>query len=322
MKAIKITRPGGPEVLKLIEMPVPVPANDQVLIRVKAAGINRPDIFQRKGNYPPPAGAPAEIPGLEVSGIIEDAGNSKRWKKGDAVTALLSGGGYAEFAIAEAGHCLPLPPGWSFAEAASLPETVLTVWHNVFQRGALKKDEHFLVHGGSSGIGITAIQIAHLLGAVVFATAGTVEKCDACKSLGAQLCVNYKQEDFGELLKNYGMDLILDMIGGDYNARNLSLLRDDGRLVYINGMKGMKAEYNIGEIMRRRLTITGSTLRPRTNEFKSMLAAEVEKHVWPLLENYRFQPVIYSQFPLENASDSHQLMETGDHVGKIILTVE
>jgi NADPH:quinone reductase len=322
MQAIIITQPGGPEVLQLQERPTPTPAAHEVLIRVKAAGVNRPDVFQRRGGYPPPAGVPADIPGLEVAGVVEAVGTEvTRWQPGDAVCALLGGGGYAEFAVADARHCLPVPPGWSFAEAASLPETVFTVWHNVFQRGALQPGENFLVHGGSSGIGITAIQLAKAWGARVFTTAGSPEKCARCEELGADRAINYKTEDFAEVLKADGVDVILDMVGGDYTPKNLNLLHPDGRLVFINAMKGPSAEFNIQHLMRHRLTITGSTLRPRDANFKASLAADIEQQVWPLLESGKFKPVIYQEFPLAQAAQAHVLMESSRHIGKIILRV-
>lgn len=322
MKAIVILRPGAPEVLQLAERPVPQPSAQQVLIKVIAAGVNRPDVAQRKGNYPPPPGASPDIPGLEAAGIIEQCGESvKRWKRGDSVCALLTGGGYAEYAIADADHCLPIPSNWSFAEASSLSETVFTVWHNVFQRGGLQRGENLLVHGGSSGIGVTAIQVAKAFGAKVFVTAGSKEKCDACISLGADKCINYKNEDFEESLKNEGADVILDMIGGDYIPKNIRLLKPDGRLVFINAMKGAEAVLNVSDIMRRRLTITGSTLRNRDPKFKAQLAAEIEKNVWPLIEGKKIKPVIYKEFPLAEASSAHALMESSEHIGKIVLVV-
>lgn len=323
MKAIVIAKPGGPEVLEWKERPTPFPKPDEVLIRVKAAGVNRPDVFQRKGNYPPPPGAPADIPGMELAGIIEQCGPEvQRWKPGDAVCALVSGGAYAEFVTAPAGQCLSIPRGWDFVSSASLPETVFTVWHNVFQRGALKAGEHFLVHGGSSGIGVTAIQLAKLFGAKVFATAGSEKKCRDCESLGADRCVNYHESDFEESFILEGMDLILDMIGGDYTPKNINLLREDGRLVIINSMKGSKAELDLRAVMQKRLTITGSTLRGRSGEFKATLAAEIEKKLWPLLESGQFRPVIYRQFPMVNADQAHALMESSEHTGKIILVNE
>ncbi|MBE9466441.1 NAD(P)H-quinone oxidoreductase [Dyadobacter subterraneus] len=322
MKAVVITKPGGPEVLEIQERPIPDFKADDVLIKVFAAGINRPDVFQRKGNYPPPPGAPQDIPGLEVAGTIERIGSEvKNWKVGDAVCALLAGGGYAQFAVVNAQHCLPMPKGFSYVEAASLPETVYTVWHNAFQKGKLQSGENLLVHGGSSGIGITAIQIAKGFGAKVFATAGSDDKCEACVSLGADLCINYKKEDFEDVLKSEGVDVILDMVGGDYIPKNLRLLCVDGRMVFINTMKGNKAEgVDFRLIMKNRLTITGSTLRNRDVTFKADLTKEILENVWPLLENGKFKPVIYREFPLSEAGKAHELMESSDHIGKIILT--
>lgn len=330
MKAVVITKPGKPEVLVVEDRPVPVVKHDEVLIRVYAAGVNRPDVFQRKGNYPPPPGAPQDIPGLEVAGSVELCGASvKHLKKGDAVCALLAGGGYAEYAVVHARHCLPVPDHFSFVEAASLPETVFTVWHNVFQRGNLKKGENFLVHGGSSGIGITAIQLAKGWGAKVFATAGADEKCEACVALGADLCIHYKKENFESVLKTEGVDLILDMVGGDYIPKNIRLLRVDGRLVFINTMKGNKVrqvegqpldEVDFGLIMKNRLTLTGSTLRNRDVEFKAALTEEILENVWPFMNNGKFKPVVFREFPLNEAAQAHALMERGGHIGKIILT--
>lgn len=320
MKAILITNPGPPDVLKMQERPVPVPGKNEVLIQIKAAGVNRPDIAQRKGLYPAPPGAPADIPGLEVAGIIEECGDEvQRWAKGDKVVALLAGGGYADFATVDAGQCLPLPKKLTYIEAASLPETVFTVWHNVFQRGLLKSGEHFLIHGGSSGIGITAIQLAKALGAVVFATAGSPEKCNACLSFGADACFNYREVDFEMPLQQEGIDVILDMIGGDYVPKNIRLLRPDGRMVFINSMKGNLMELNIMTIMQKRLTITGSTLRSRQVSFKAALAKEVETHVWPLIDSGQFKPVIYEVFPLQDARKAHELMESSRQIGKIVL---
>src|SRR5690348_197107 len=299
MKAVVITKFGAPDVLQIQQRPVPSPKENEVLIHVKAAGVNRPDISQRKGNYPPPPNAPQDIPGLEIAGIIESCGSAViQWKQGDKVCALIPGGGYAEYATVNASHCLPVPSNLSFAEAASLPETVFTVWHNVFQRGKLKSGENFLVHGGSSGIGITAIQIAKAFGAKVFTTAGSDEKCKACIELGADKCINYKKENFEDVLKDDGADVILDMIGGDYVPKNIRLLKIDGRLVFINAMKGGKAEFDAIDVMRRRLTITGSTLRNRDAQFKAQLAEQVLQNVWPLIEQGKFKPVIYKTFPL------------------------
>lgn len=323
MKAVIITSYGAPEVLQIQEREKPKPGVDEVLIKVKAAGVNRPDIIQRKGNYAPPPGVPTDIPGLEVAGVVETCGaNVTNFKTGDHVCALIGGGGYAEYALANAAHCLPVPANLNFIEAASLPETVLTVWHNVFQRGQLKAGEKFLVHGGSSGIGITAIQLANAFGAIVFATAGSKEKCDACEKLGAEKCINYKEENFETALKDEKIDVILDMIGGDYIEKNIRLLNTDGRLVFINAMKGGKANFDAMDIMRRRLTITGSTLRNRDAIFKALLVAAVRKHVWPLIENGKFKPVIYKTFALENAAQAHSLMESSEHIGKIVLVIE
>jgi NADPH2:quinone reductase len=323
MKAIVILRPGPPGVLQLCKKTIPTPTSNQVLIKVHASGVNRPDVAQRKGLYPPPPGASVDVPGLEVAGVIKEVGEAvTRWKKGDAVCALIAGGGYAEYAVANASHCLRLPANCTFAEAASLPETVFTVWHNVFQRGLLKAGEQFLVHGGSSGIGITAIQIAKAMGAKVYTTAGSDEKCNACILLGADKCINYKKDDFEEVLKSEGADVILDMIGGDYIPKNIRLLKTEGRLVFINAMKGGESAFNVSDIMRRRLTITGSTLRNRESEFKSQLAAEVEQNVWPLIESKKFKAVIYKQFPLAEAAQAHTLMESSEHIGKIVLINE
>jgi NADPH2:quinone reductase len=323
MQAVVITQPGGPEVLQVQERPRPEPAPHEVLIKVKDAGINRPDVMQRRGNYPPPAGVPADIPGLEVAGVVEKCGSEvTRWRPGANVCALLGGGGYAEYVVADARHCLPLPKGFSFVEAASLPETVFTVWHNVFQRGQLKASESFLVHGGSSGIGTTAIQLAKAWGARVFATAGSPEKCQACEKLGAEECINYKTEDFAQVLQAEGVDVILDMIGGTYISKNISLLKPDGRLIFINAMQGARGEFNALELMQRRLTITGSTLRPRSALFKAELTADIEKQVWPLLESGQFKPVIYQAFSLTEASQAHALMESSTHIGKIVLSLD
>ncbi len=321
MKAVVITHPGEPDVLQLQERPQPMPAEGEVLIEVKAAGINRPDVLQRKGYYPPPPGAPQDIPGLEIAGTIVALGKGvDRWQTGDAVCALVSGGGYAEYCVANARHCLPLPQGIDFTGAASLPETCFTVWHNVFQRGQLKPKEHLLVHGGSSGIGITAIQLGKAMGATVFATAGSDDKCRACESLGATLCINYNNDDFEILLKEPGIDVILDMIGGDYTAKNIRLLNAEGRLVMINTMKGNKVEIDLHYVMRQRLSITGSTLRNRDASFKAALAAAVEKQVWPLISYGRFEPVVFKTFPLNEAAAAHALMESSGHTGKIVLT--
>lgn len=325
MKAVVITKPGAPDVLEIQERPVPEINPDEVLIKIYAAGVNRPDVFQRKGNYPAPPGAPQDIPGLEIAGVIEKTGsNVTTWKAGDKVCALLAGGGYAEFAKVNARHCLPVPAGFSFVEAASLPETVFTVWHNVFQRGSLQKGEHFLVHGGSSGIGITAIQLAKAFGAKVFTTVGSDDKCNACKKLGADLSINYKNEDFEIAFKHHGIDVILDMVGGSYIPKNIRLLNTDGRLVFINMMNGstvksLEDPLDFSLVMRNRLTITGSTLRNRDSGFKAALTEEIRKNAWPFMESGQFKPVISARFPLSEAYKAHELMEDGSHIGKIVL---
>ena len=325
MNAVIITQPGGPEVLQIQERPIPEPAANEVLIKIYAAGINHPDVFQRKGSYPPPPGASADIPGLEVSGIIEKCGDAvSNWKKGDKVCALLQGGGYAEYATVNAGQCLPIPSNFSFTKAASLPETVFTVWQNVFQRGGLKADEHFLVHGGSSGIGITAIQLAKSFGAKVFATAGSDEKCAECIKLGADKCINYKTQDFEKELKADGVDVILDMIGGDYIPKNLRLLREEGRLIFINLMKGNKPgpadPVDFRLVMQKRLVISGSMLRSRDLDFKTALTKDILENVWPVMESGKFKPVIFRQFKMSEANLAHELMDSGSHIGKIVLT--
>lgn len=323
MKAVIITQPGPPDVLQIQERPKPLPGKREVLLKVKAAGVNAPDIFQRKGNYPAPPGAPPDIPGLEVAGTVDQCGEGViHWKQGDAVCALLGGGGYAEFAVVHEDHCLPIPYSWELTDAASLPETIFTVWHNVFQRGSLKANEHLLVHGGSSGIGITAIQLAKAWGAYVTITAGTEEKCNACRSLGADQTIHYKSQDFESVLKAQGVDVILDMVGGDYIPKNIRLLKEDGRLVFINAVKGGKAEWNALDIMQKRLTITGSTLRNRDAVFKRYLAKDIHKNVWPLIEANKFKPVIYKTFPLAEAAGAHALMESGIHIGKIVLVMK
>ena len=322
MKAVVISQPGPPEVLQWQERPAPACEPENVLIQVHAAGVNRADLIQREGRYPAPAGVPGDIPGLEVAGEIVDVGrDATRWKRGDRVCALLAGGGYAEFAAVNASHCLPVPHGLSYTDAAALPEAAFTVWHNVFQRGRLEAGERLLVHGGSSGIGMAAIQLARARGARVFATAGTDAKCRACERAGAGRAINYRTEDFGDALESEGVDVILDMVGGDYTPRNLKLLRSDGRLVFINAMKGSRAEFNAHDIMSRRLTITGSTLRSRDARFKTALAAEVEQHVWPLAASGEFRASVYNVFPLQDAAEAHRLMSSSEHIGKIVLEV-
>jgi len=324
MKAIKIRKPGGPEVLELGELARPEPGPGEILIRVSAAGVNRPDTFQRMGLYPPPPGAP-ETPGLEVAGEVVATGPGvTRWKAGDRVCALVGGGGYAEFCPAHEAHALPVPKGLSEIEAAGLPETVFTVWTNVFERGALKPGETFLVHGGTSGIGTTAIQLALAFGARVIATAGSADKCATCVKLGAE-AINYRDQDFvAEVMKltdQRGVDVILDMVGGDYIQRNISIAAPDGRIVSIAFLRGPKAEVNFMPVMAKRLTLTGSTLRPRSNEEKAALARAIEANVWPLIETGRVKPIIDTTFPLADAAKAHALMESSSHIGKIVLTV-
>jgi NADPH2:quinone reductase len=320
MKAIIITEPGPASVLQMQERNIPTIGPGDVLIRIKAAGVNRPDVSQRQGNYPPPAGASTEILGLEIAGIIEECGSEvSRWRKGDRVCALLSGAGYAEYASVQAGQCLPIPENLSFIEAAGLPETVFTVWHNVFQRAQLKSGETLLVHGGSSGIGITAIQLAVAFGAKVVVTVGSEEKGLKCLELGAAQWINYKVQDFEQAFSTEGVDVILDMVGGDYFDKNLNILKPEGRLVYINAMAGNLVQLNISKMMRKRVTITGSMLRSRDSVFKSALAADVEKYVWPLLRNGQFKALIDQTFALSEAAKAHELMESSSHIGKIIL---
>jgi len=333
MKAIEITEFGAPDVLKLAERPTPQPKAGEVLIKVTAFGINRPDVFQRKGAYAPPPGA-SDLPGLEVAGEIvggdiDGKNNPFGLKIGDRVCALLAGGGYAEFAVAPLLQCLPVPNGLSDVEAASLPETFFTVWSNVFDRAQLGQgeggaNETLLVQGGSSGIGVTAIQIAHALGFRVFATAGSDEKCRACEALGAERAINYKTEDFVEVIKSLtndrGVDVVLDMVAGSYVSRELTALADGGRIVLIALLGGAKAELNLNEVLRRRLTLTGSTLRPRPVEFKAKIAAQLKQQVWPHLEAGRIKPVVHRVFPAAEAADAHTLMESSTHVGKIVLT--
>lgn len=325
MKAVEITQAGPPDVLKLCERPVPQLKSGEVLIRVHAAGVNRPDVIQRLGHYPVPPGA-SDLPGLEVAGEIVDGdlGNSG-YKTGDLVCALVQGGGYAEYCAAPLRQCLPLPRGLTAIEAASLPETYFTVWSNVFDRARLSPGETLLVQGGSSGIGVAAIQIATARGHRVFATAGSDEKCRACEELGAERAINYRTEDFVEVIKaetgGKGVDVILDMVGGLYLPREIDCLADDGRLAVIALLGGSKASVDLGQVLRRRLTITGSTLRPRSVEFKGAIADALRAHVWPLLESGRIRPVVYKIFPLPEAAQAHVLMETSVHVGKIVLQV-
>ena len=323
MKAVVITSYGAPDVLKLEEREKPNINENEILIKVKAAGINRPDIAQRKGNYPPPADAPQDVPGLEVGGIVEKTGiNVHEWKTGDKVCALVSGGGYAEYVKVNAGQCLPVPDDFSFEQAAGLPETVFTVWHNVFQRGKLQHGESLLIHGGSSGIGITAIQLAKYFGAQVIVTVGSEEKGNRCLELGADKFINYKTHDFEQELKYNPVDVILDMIGGTYFQKNIEILKPDGRLVYINAMNGNIVSLNITQMMRKRITITGSTLRNRDAIFKASLANDIHQKVWPVFTEGKFKPVIFATFPMEEASKAHELMESSQHIGKIILQMK
>ncbi len=325
MTVVEITRPGPPEVLQPRQRPVPTPASGEVLIRVSAAGVNRPDLMQRLGKYPPPPGA-SDIPGLEVAGTIAAAGPGVRGRQeGDPVCALLSGGGYAQFCVAPAVQCLPVPAGLDMIASAAIPETFFTVWTNVFERGRLAAGEVFLVHGGSSGIGTTAIQLARAFGARVFATAGSAEKCAACERLGVERAVNYHAEDFVEVVRQAtagrGVDLILDMVGAAYLARNLDALATEGRLVLIATQGGARGEINLVPLMQRRLTVTGSTLRPRTPEQKGAIARQLHERVWPLLESGAVRPMVYATYPLERAADAHRVLESGTHIGKVVLTV-
>jgi len=325
MRAVEITRPGGPEVLEIGTRPVPQAKAGEVLIQVAAAGVNRPDVMQRTGHYPVPPGA-SDIPGLELAGTIVALGEGVTgWRAGDAVAALVQGGGYAEYCSAPAPQCLPVPKGLTPVEAASLPETFFTVWSNVFDRGALKAGESFLVQGGSSGIGVAAIQMVKTFGHKVFATAGSAEKCAACLKLGADCAINYKTEDFAAVVKQAtggrGVDVILDMVAGDYVERELKCLADDGRIVIIAFLGGAKATLGLSEILRRRLTVTGSGLRPRSVEFKGAIARNLREKVWPLIESGKIRAVIHKTFPLAEAAKAHALMESGAHIGKIVLTV-
>lgn len=321
MKAVEITRAGGPEVLVLGQRPQPVAGHGQVLIRVAYAGVNRPDALQRAGLYAPPPGA-SDLPGLECSGVIESVGPGVSLAVGDQVCALLPGGGYAEYVVTPAAHCLPIPDGLSLKQAACLAETFFTVWSNVFMRGGLQGGERFLVHGGSSGIGTTAIQLAHVFGARVFATAGDDVKCAACIALGAEQAINYKTTDFVEVMNAAGgANVILDMVGGPYMARNISALADEGRLVQIAFLQGPKAELNMAPFMMRRLTWTGSTLRPQSDLAKARIADQLRAHVWPLLAAGKVAPVIDSEYALADASLAHARMESSAHIGKIVLRV-
>ncbi len=323
MLAMEISTPGDPDVLKPVSVPVPVPGHGQIIIHVAYAGVNRPDALQRAGAYAPPANA-SPLPGLEASGTVVAMGPGvTRWQIGDKVCALLPGGGYAEYAACQDAHALPLPKGVSLRDAACLPETCFTVWSNMVMRGGLQAGERFLVHGGSSGIGTTAVQIARALGARVFATAGSDEKCRAVESLGAERCFNYKTEDFVDQMKSHGgANLILDMVGGPYLPRNIKALADDGRLVQIAFLQGPKIELNFAELMMRRLTITGSTLRPQSDQAKARIAAEVETHVWPMIAHGAVRVVIDSEYSLTQAPAAHWRLESSGHIGKIVMKVD
>lgn len=325
MTAVAISTPGGPLVLKPEKRDVPVPGEGEILIRVRAAGVNRPDVQQRKGAYPPPPGA-SDLPGLEVAGEVAAAGaGAKRWRLGDRVCALTPGGGYAEYCVVHESNALPVPPGFTFTEAAALPETFFTVWHNVFERGALKKGETLLVHGGSSGIGTTAIQLGSAFGAYVLTTAGSADKCAACLKLGADRAINYREEDFVTVVKEAtggkGADVILDMVAGDYVGRNYSAAAVDGRIVQIAVQAGAVASADFSRLMVKRLTHTGSTLRPRTVAFKAGIASALEAQVWPLLATRRIAPVMDMIYPLSEAWRAHERMEEGANIGKIVLDV-
>ena len=322
MRAVEITKPGGPEVLQMTQRPMPVAGHGQVVLKVAYAGVNRPDALQRAGMYAPPPTA-SDLPGLEASGTVVAIGDGVAdLSVGDQVCALLPGGGYAEYVMTPAAHCLPVPDGLSRKEAACLPETFFTVWSNVFTRGGLKAGERFLIHGGSSGIGTTAIQLANAFGARVFVTAGSAEKCAACVALGAEKAINYKEEDFVEVMKaEGGADLVLDMVGGDYIPRNIKVLANDGRLVQIAFLQGPVVELNFAMMMMKRLTITGSTLRPQSDLAKSRIAQDLREAVWPLIAAGKVKPVMDSTFDLADAADAHAHMESSGHIGKIVLTV-
>jgi NADPH:quinone reductase len=323
MTAIEITRPGEPDVLRPVQRPIPTIQDSDVFIRVAAAGVNRPDIMQRLGKYPPPPGAP-DIPGLEVAGVVADIGlRTSRWRIDDRVCALVAGGGYAEYCAAPEAQCLPVPEGLDIIPAAAIPETYFTVWTNMFERGKLQPGESVLIHGGTSGIGTTAIQLARAFGATVFATAGSDEKCAACERLGAAKAINYRTADFAEHIRSLtdgrGVDVILDMVGGEYLQRNLESLATDGRLMQIGLQGGAKSQVNLATIMQRRLTVTGSTLRPRTVAEKGAIARALEQHVWPLLASGRARPIIHATFPLVQAAEAHRLLESGTVIGKLVL---
>ncbi len=327
MTAIVIKAPGGPEMLVAAERPVPVPDPGEILIAVGAAGVNRPDIMQRRGQYPPPPGAPVEIPGLEVAGEVVARGEgATRFARGDKVCALLPGAGYAEYAKVDESNALPVPRGFTIEEAAAIPETFFTIWPSIFERGRLQPGESILIHGGASGVGTSAIQLARAFGARVFVTAGNAEKCAACVALGAEVAINYRNEDFVEVVKRAtdgrGVDVILDMVGGDYVTRNYEAAAEEGRIVQIAVQKGVRSEVDVRRLMVKRLWHTGSTLRPRSVAFKADIARTLHEKVWPLFENRTIAPVIGSTYPLARAADAHARMDLGDHVGRIVLTVD
>lgn len=323
MTAIQIAEPGGPDVLRPVERPVPAPVDGEVLVRVEAAGVNRPDVMQRLGKYPPPPGA-SEIPGLEIAGTIVAATAGGRWQPGDRVCALVSGGGYAEYCAVPSVQCLRIPAGLDAVAAAAIPETFFTVWTNLFGRGGLHAGQRVLIHGGTSGIGTTAIQLARAFDAMVFATAGSPEKCEACRRLGAAVAINYRIDDFTEVIRREtsgaGVDVVLDIIGGDYFPRNLECLGMNGRLIQIGVIGGARSTIDLTRVLQRRLSITGSTLRARTVEEKGNLARDVEANIWPLIESGRVRPIIDCRFPLRDAADAHRRLESSGHIGKIVLT--
>jgi putative PIG3 family NAD(P)H quinone oxidoreductase len=324
MHAIEIAQPGGPDVLRLVERPVPVPAGGELLVRVAAAGVNRPDLMQREGAYPPPPGA-SDIPGLEIAGTVAAASVGAPFAAGDRICALVAGGGYAEYCAVPAEQCLRIPHGVSERTAAAIPETFFTVWTNLFERGALESGETVLVHGGTSGIGSTAIQLARAFGATVLATAGSAEKCAASTRLGAARAINYHEEDFVAAVRGEtggsGVDVILDIVGGDYLPRNLDALRLNGRLIQIGLIGGSKASLDLRIVLQKRLTLSGSTLRPRTPAEKGAIARALQQHVWPLLERGTVRPVVHAEFPLARAADAHRQLESGDVIGKLVLVI-
>ncbi len=321
MKCVNFRAPGGASQLFIDELPEPTAGPGEIRVRVRAAGINRPDILQREGKYPPPKNA-SPILGLEVAGVVDQVGAGvAQWREGDSVCALVNGGGYAEAVTVPAGQVLPIPSGLTFAEAASLPETYFTVWANVFEIGQLRAGENFLVHGGSSGIGSAAIQLARAFGATVFTTVGNADKITYCRALGAEICINYREENYLEALKSRGVDLILDMVGGDYFEPNLRLLNPGGRLVHIAFLRGSKISADLMPVMLKRLTVTGSTLRPRSDAEKARLASELRTRVWPLFELKKVRPTLFREFPFSEVAAAHALMETGAHAGKIVLII-